>query len=51
LKNSALQVKKSTTKVETLRYCLRIERAKTISDLKKFRFLIEKVKAKALLFI
>ena len=34
-------LKKSTTKVETPIYRLRIERAKTISDLENFRFLIE----------
>ena len=43
-KNSVLQFKKSTTKVETPRYRLHIGRVKTTSDLEKFRFLIEKTK-------
>jgi len=38
LKNSVFYLlKRSTTKVEILRYRLRIERAKTISDLEKYQ--------------
>jgi len=50
LKSSVLQFKKSTAKVETPICRLRIERAKTTYNLEKFRFLIEKAKAKELIF-
>jgi len=48
--NFVLQFKKSTTKVETKIYSLRVERAKNDIRLGKFGFLNEKVKVKAFLF-